>query len=76
MKWNTAISAHKNGELYVRGEALASLMQKHTFPEAAFLLFGNRLPNKDELTLFNMILVSCIEHGVEAPSAFSARVSA
>ena len=76
MRWNTAISTRKDGEIYVRGQALADLMQKYTFPEAAFLLLGNRLPNKNELTLFNMLLVSCIEHGVEAPSAFSARVSA
>ena len=75
-KWKTAISQHKNGELYIRGHALTDLMECMTFPEAVFLMFGERLPTPQELELFNMMLVSAIEHGVEAPSAFSARVSA
>lgn len=76
MKWRTAISTRKDGELYVRGKKLSDLMQTVSFSEASFLLFSGRMPNEQERKLFDMVLVSCIEHGIEAPSAFSARVSA
>ncbi|MFZ1075038.1 MAG: citryl-CoA lyase [Minisyncoccia bacterium] len=76
MKWRTAISTHKDGELHIRGEALRTLVEKHTFSEVIFLLLGGRMPSKAETAMLDMLLVSCAEHGVEAPSAFSARVSA
>ncbi len=75
MKWKTAISTKKDGELYIRGNALSKLMRERTFTEVAFLLLGERLPNESERELFDMILVSCAEHGVEVPSAFVPRVS-
>ncbi len=75
IKWKTAISTHKEGELYVRGYALADLIDKHSFTEAVFLLLAGKMPNEKEIKLLDAILVSCAEHGVEAPSAFSARVS-
>lgn len=75
MKWKTAISTHKDGELYVRGHALAGLINKHSFTEMIFLLLAKRMPNEKEVKLLDAVLVSCAEHGVEAPSAFSARVS-
>lgn len=76
MRWKTAISTRKDGELYVRGKKLSDLMRSASFSEAAFLLFSGRMPDANEKRLFDMVLVSCIEHGVEAPSAFAARVSA
>jgi citryl-CoA lyase len=76
MKWNTAISKHEEGALSIRGVSHASLMQEHSFSEAAFLLLSGHLPSSDERAVFDAMLVSSIEHGVEAPSAFSARVSA
>jgi citryl-CoA lyase len=76
MKWKTAISTHKDNELYIRGQALRTLVEKHTFAEVVFLLLGGRMPSAQEATMLNMVLVSCVEHGIEAPSAFSARVSA
>ena len=76
MKWKTNISTKKDGELYIRGNALASLMREKSFSEVAFLLLGGRLPKKEEKEMFDMILVATIEHGVEAPSGFVPRVSA
>jgi len=76
MKWNTAISTHRDGELSIRGTSLSTLMRERTFSEVAFLLFSERLPDEKESRLFDAMLVACAEHGVEAPSAFSARVSA
>lgn len=50
-------------------------MEKNTFTEIVFLLLRGHLPTKKETQMLNAVLVSCAEHGVEVPSAFSARVS-
>lgn len=76
MKWKTAISVHKNGELYIRGEALTKLIDKYSFTEAVFLVLKGTLPNRREKEMLDAILVAPIEHGVEAPSAFVARTVA
>ena len=73
MKWKTAISTKKDGEVSIRGTALSELIETHTFPEAAFLLMRGSMPNEKETAMFNALLVSCVEHGVEPPSAFVAR---
>jgi citryl-CoA lyase len=74
MRWRTSISTKKNGELYMRGIALTQLLKKHSFADGAFLLLSGRLPKKNERDLFDTILLACVEHGVEAPSAFVPRV--
>jgi citryl-CoA lyase len=76
MKWKTAISTTKDKKLYLRGESLLSLMEKNSFSEVIFLLLLSRLPSQKEKTLFDMLLVSSVEHGVEVPTAFVPRVSA
>lgn len=75
MKWRTAISTNKNGELYVRGESLESLIEKHSFTEAVFLLLKGSLPNEKEKKILDAILVAMCEHGIAAPSTFVARVA-
>ena len=74
MRWKTAISTHKNGELYVRGVALTKLLKNYSFADGIFLLFSDRLPKKNERELLDLVLLACVEHGVEAPSAFVPRV--
>lgn len=76
MKWNTAISTDTDGEHIIRGQKLSNLMQNHTFTEVVFLLMVKRFPTEGERKLFNMLLISSAEHGVAAPSVFSARVAA
>ena len=76
MKWKTKISTHKDGELYVRGEKLTSLLGKTSFSEAIILLLRGTPAEKNESKMMDAILVSCIEHGVEAPSAYVPRVIA
>ncbi len=76
MKWRTKISTKKNGSLYIRGKALSTLTHTATFTEVSFLLLAERMPSKKELALFDMMLVSAVEHGIEVPSAFSSRTSA
>jgi citryl-CoA lyase len=76
MRWKTAISTKKDGELYVRGIPLADLLRKYSFVDGIFLLLGERLPKKNERELLDTILLACVEHGVEAPSGFVPRVVA
>src|SRR3989344_5603974 len=74
MKWITKISTHKEGALYVRGKKLTKLMSTLSFSEMIFFILKNKLPKANETKLLDAILVSCIEHGVEVPSAYVPRV--
>jgi citryl-CoA lyase len=74
MKWTTKISTHKKGTLYVRGKKLVNFVNTLSFSEMTFFLLKGKLPKPNEAKLLDAILVSCIEHGVEAPSAFVPRV--
>ena len=75
MKWKTAISTHKDGELYARGMALSELIERRSFSEAIFLMLSGRMSAGPEKEIFDAMLVSMIEHGVTVPSAFVPRVS-
>lgn len=74
MRWKTAISTRKDLEVHIRGVALAHLLKKHSYIDGVFLLLGGRLPKKSERELLDTILLACVEHGVEVPSAFVPRV--
>ncbi|MBI3638149.1 citryl-CoA lyase [Candidatus Wolfebacteria bacterium] len=76
MKWKTKISVHKDGELRIRGHKLTELIAKYGFIDGIFLIIEGRLPAKNEAELLSACLLSCIDHGVEAPSAFIGRVVA
>ena len=75
MKWKTAISRHDGDKTFVREKKLSSLVGKTTFSEATFLVLRGRKPNKKEGVLFDALLVSAIEHGIETPSAYVARTA-
>lgn len=75
MKWRTAISAHRENQLYIRGEKLETLIEKHSFTEAIFLLLKGSLPNEKETAMLDAILVAMCEHGIAAPSTFVARTA-
>lgn len=74
MNWKTKISTHKGGELYVHGKQLTKLVGNSSFSEMIFFLLKGKLPKSNEAKLLDAMLVSCIEHGVEAPSAYVPRV--
>ena len=76
MKWNTSISQAQGDDRSIRGVSLSELIQKNTFTEAVFLLLSGKLPTDSERRVFDAMLTSACEHGVEAPSAFVPRVSA
>ncbi len=76
MKFDTKISASKNGEHHVYDHAMSKLMQKNSFTDVVFLLYTGKLPTDGERVLLDTMLVSATEHGVEAPSLYVPRVSA
>ncbi|OGI60476.1 hypothetical protein A2641_02985 [Candidatus Nomurabacteria bacterium RIFCSPHIGHO2_01_FULL_37_25] len=74
MKWITKISTHKKGALYIRGKKLTKLIETLSFSETIFFILKGKLPKLNEKKLLDAILVSCVEHGVEVPSAYVPRV--
>jgi citryl-CoA lyase len=76
MIWKTAISTMKDGEVYLQGVALTELIKKYSFADGIFLSLVGRMPKKNEHDLLDTILLACVEHGVEMPSAFVPRVIA
>lgn len=73
MRWQTAISNRRDGELYIRGHKFLDLLKKRDFVDIVFLLWRERFPSKNESKMFNAMLVSAAEHGIEAPSTFVPR---
>lgn len=76
MKWKTAISTHKDGELYIRGYKLTELIATRSFPEIVFLLLAGKMPSAAQAELLGAMLVAACEHGIEAPSTYVARTTA
>ncbi len=71
LTFKTSITNPQTGE--VRGVKLEKLISHYTFTQAIFLLLRGRLPNEQELQLFNAMLVAGIDHGPGPASAFVAR---
>jgi citryl-CoA lyase len=76
MKFETKISATKDGEHFIHGKKVTELMKVHTFTDTIFLLYTGKLPKERERALLDAMLVAGAEHGIEAPSAYVPRVSA
>lgn len=72
-KWQTSISNNKDGEHYVRGVSMNDLINNHSFIDTFYFILKGEFPNKNQSKVLNAILVACIEHGVEVPSAFVPR---
>lgn len=77
MKFKTGVTnVQKDGSEIIRGEKLTDLIANRTFPEAIYLILRGQLPDPSQLTMFNAILTSVIDHGSGTASALNARVSA
>lgn len=76
MKWRTSVSTKRDGEVWVRGTSLVELIESASFTEAIYLMIQGKKPEPAHKEMLDAILVSCIEHGVEVPSAFVPRVVA
>jgi|SRR3989344_3810160 len=76
MKWKTSISTKKDNRVYIRGKSLDQMVESFGFADAVFFILTGKMPSDAHSKLFNAILVSSIEHGVETPSAYVARTVA
>ncbi|HUX22715.1 MAG TPA: citryl-CoA lyase [Spirochaetia bacterium] len=72
----TKISALIDGRLVVRGYDIAELIATASFADCVHLLLSGELPEAGARRVIEAILVSCIDHGVNAPSIHVARASA
>lgn len=74
--WETKITRIQENEIRIHGYAVEELMEKKSFAETAFLLFTGRLPGSNEGKLFEIMMVSCADHGVTPPSTLAALTAA
>jgi len=74
--WRTAIAASDATNIWIRGQALTSLMRTATFTDTIVLLHLGRLPSPGERRLLDAILIGVADHGPAAPSCAAARVAA
>jgi citrate synthase len=74
--WRTALVHARDGQIWVRGHNVASLMRAATFTDTIFLLHRGRLPDPRERRLLDAILSSSADHGPGAPSCAAARLAA
>jgi len=74
--WRTALVQSRDGEIWIRGRNVTSLMRTATFTDAIFLLHRGRRPDDRERRILDAILISCADHGPGAPSCAAARLAA
>ncbi|OGO19386.1 MAG: citryl-CoA lyase [Chloroflexi bacterium RBG_16_48_8] len=66
----------KPNEIRLRGYRIDDLMGHVTFSQAVYLALTGVLPSPEVAKLLDAMLVSSIDHGPTAPSAYAARTSA
>ena len=74
--WRTGIVNARDGEIWIRGRNVTSLMRDATFTDTIFLLHRGRLPDERERRLLDAILSASCDHGPGAPSCATARLAA
>ncbi len=74
--WETKITEIKKDEIRVHGYRLDEVMGKRSFGDMVFLMLKGELPTENEGKMLDIMLVSCIDHGVTPPSALAALTSA
>lgn len=76
MSIETSVSRSTDKGITLSGYALSELMRRASFAECVFLLLTGRKPTPAQAKMIDAILVSCADHGINAPSAHVARASA
>jgi citrate synthase len=74
--WRTALVNSRDGEIWIRGHSVTSLMRAATFTDTVFLLHRGRLPDVRERRILDAILCGSADHGPGAPSCATARLAA
>lgn len=73
---DTEISTLIDGRLLVRGYDIAELIAGASFADCVHLLLGGERPDASKRRIIDALLVSCVDHGINAPSIHIARASA
>ena len=74
--WETKITEINKDEIRIQGYRLDELMGKRSFGDMVFLMLKGELPTDNEGRMLDIMLVSCIDHGVTPPSVLAALTSA
>jgi citryl-CoA lyase len=74
--WRSSVGEVGHGTINVRGYALAEIIERLTFPEAAYLTIRGELPDDDQTRVFNAVLCAILEHGFYTPTTLAARMIA
>lgn len=74
--WRSALVAHDETNIWIRGYEVGALMERVSFPAVVFLLHRGRLPSEGEAKLLNAILIASCDHNSGAPSIAAARIIA
>src|SRR4030095_3683103 len=61
--WRTGLVHARDGQIWIRGHNVASLMRTATFTDTIFLLHRGRLPDSHERRILDAILTSSADHG-------------
>ena len=69
MKWKTSITKIEDDKEIVRGHNLQELVMNNNFVQVIYLILKSVLPSAAEEKMLNALFVTCIDHGVGAPSA-------
>jgi len=72
-KWTTSITNVEPNKILLRGLRVEELMGRVSFGDAVYLLLKGELPKANEGKMIEAILVSVIDHGPTAPSAYTTR---
>lgn len=72
----TSITRIAPGEIQVRGHSLPEMIGSRSFSEVTFLLLSGVMPDERQARMLDAMLVSCVDHGINAPSACVARTVA
>jgi len=75
MPVKTALTTIVEGRVLLRGYDILSLMSKTSLAECACLLLTGEMPDRRTARMMEAILVSCVDHGLNAPSAHIARAT-
>ena len=76
LTFTTSVSGHTPEGHQIRGHKLEELIAKGDFVATLFLSITGRKPNPNETFIFNAILTTSIDHGVQPASGFVPRVVA
>ncbi|MBO6791729.1 MAG: citryl-CoA lyase [Dinoroseobacter sp.] len=73
--WRTSIIDMEPGRIDIRGRPIADLIGTLSFPQMIWLMVRGDVPDEGQARLFEAALVSAVDHGPQAPSIATARMS-